>query len=113
MVRHIMEVAVFAASGLGLLMLPGYAAGWPQLVLAALYWFSVRGAVRDQPRSVARIYRRNTLILLGACLLALLGHQRITAVLLLGIGLVILVRSRNHGHPYPARNDVPRLLTSF
>ena len=111
--RPIAEVLVFTASGLGVLFLPGYAVGWPQLALAVLYWLATRSAVRTQPRSVARIYRRNTLILFAACFAALLGLTTATGLLLLVVGSVVAVRLRNHGHPNPDRNDVPVLLKSF
>lgn len=111
--RQIAEVLVFVASGMGIIFLPGYAVGWPQLALAALYWLATRSPVRTQPRSVARIYRRNTLILFAACFAALLGFTTATGLMLLVVGLVVTVRSRNYGHPNPDRNDVPVLLKSF
>lgn len=111
--RPMAEVLVFAASGVGILLLPGYAVGWPQLALAVVYWLATRNAARTQPRSVARIYRRNTLILFAACFAALLGFTTAAGLLLLVLGLVVAVRARNYGHPNPDRNDVPVLLKSF
>ena len=111
--RHVVEVAVFGASGLGLLLGPGYVLGWLQFALAVLYWLVVRPAMRVQPGSVARIYRRNTIVLFAACLLSLLGLETPVGILLLAIALVIAVRSRTHGHPNPDRNDVSVLLKSF
>ncbi|MGP9488666.1 hypothetical protein CQ019_11940 [Arthrobacter sp. MYb229] len=79
-----------------------------QLVITLAYRLSVGVFIQTQARDVARIYRRNTMILVVASVLSVFEPLKFAVALLLMLGaLLIAQRAWRYGHPEKEDNDVP------
>ncbi len=112
------EVLLFAGAGLVVLLSHSVLFQLPGLLLlggiVSAYRMTVRGHILGCAPQVARVYRRNTLILGSVGFLGLfdpLGWP--AALLLVVLAVVIGKRARDYGHPVTERGDVPRLMQLF
>lgn len=106
--RHTCEVAIFLASGVALLARYFGADWWPivlvQIVLATLYFFTVRPLVAQLHASrnskTAGVYSNNVALLLVAGIFAIYQQGTFVIGCLLMVGAVVIaVRSVKFGHP--------------
>ncbi len=113
--RHLLEVSLFAVSGLAVVFIRSFVFDYEllafQLVIAVLYFFTVRKWIKGLPRTVASVFRRNTWILVLAAGLCIFdAFAPAVGWLLLMFAVVIAVRAWRYGVPDVDRRDVPAVL---
>lgn len=116
--RHLLEVALFAVSGLGALFLRGAVSDYQrlgfQLALAGVYFLVVRGWIKSLPRPTAKVFRRNIALLTAGAILSIFEYTcTVSGLGLLVISVLIAFRARSYGFPPLERNDVPGVLQEF